>query len=103
MPRMGMIHASNETILVGVPRKSWQMLADTHAGNVGGDGAKFASEFDRGVRLQVEGVDLARPAKQVDHHTSLGPVGIGVSGRSLRPACKLWQEQPQGRQTTGLQ
>src|SRR5439155_22938099 len=89
MTGMGMIHASNQAILVGLPRQSGQMLTDAYAGHVRGDGSKLAAEFGRSVRLQVKRVNLTRSAKQIDHQASFGLAEGALGEASLRMAGNL--------------
>ena len=56
-----------------------QVLADLHAGSARRDRVELPLEFDRPVRLHVEGVVLRRPAseEQKDHRPPSGPSAPG--------------------------
>src|SRR5262249_42489944 len=79
-----------------------QQLADVAAGEGGANGPEFAADLDRGGRLQVEGLDLARRAVQVQQDARPGPAEAGrrsaVAGLRLAEAGEPRQaeaEQPE--------
>ena len=62
---------TNHRQLVPHTRLQWEMLADLHAGHVGGDGFELAAEFFRRVGLEIIHVEVRRTARQVDHDGGL--------------------------------
>src|SRR6516225_6881601 len=78
------IMAANQTQFVKLPCQKWHVLADANAGNPRGDGAKFAANLGRGIRLWIEGIDMARPALHPQEDAIDGSPRGGTIGR--RPA-----------------
>jgi hypothetical protein len=56
------VQAAQNRVLVGALREARQQFADVDAGDVGTDGTKVAANLTRGVRLEVEGFEMARSA-----------------------------------------
>ena len=74
---VAMAHRTNQGILVRHGRQPRKMLADLHAGHTGRDGTKRPAIFGRRVGLQVEHVEVGRPAEQVDQDARLGLACLG--------------------------
>src|SRR5262249_23494604 len=80
-----------------------QAFADLDAGNVGGDGPKFAADLGGGVRLEVPHVLRRRPAKQIEDDDVLGPAAM-LGRTALLGRQKLRQaEAAQRSERAGLE
>ena len=67
------MHAANQAILVRLTRQARQVFANLDAGNVGRGRPKLAAEVRRRVGLQIERLELARPAEQIDQDARFRP------------------------------
>jgi len=54
---------SDQSQLVGQAREAWQQLADFDPWDAGGDGTEVAADFGRRIGLEVERIQVARPAR----------------------------------------
>src|SRR5262245_15020348 len=67
--RIVMVHAAHDGQPMRLPRGQWQVLADTVAGNAGGDWLKLAANLGRRLRLHVKGVVMRRAALLKEDYT----------------------------------
>ena len=63
---VGMAHAPHQGIAVGQSGQQRQMLANVDAGNAGRNRLERAANLRRGVRLEIEHIQVRRPAEQID-------------------------------------
>src|SRR5262249_34305865 len=76
------------------------MLDDGNARNAGGDRLELAANLGRRFRLHVEGINLARPAIEIEEDARLGSA-FGLAG-GLEPRFLLQQlRQCQAKDGTG--
>src|SRR5262245_8196477 len=98
MPRMLMVHAAEQTILVGTPREVGNVFANANAVHVGRDRPEFAAEMGWRVGLEIEDVDLARAAEEIDEDAGLRPTTAAArlsrAGRRF-PAAQRHAERAQ--------
>ncbi len=92
MPRVLVRHAAQQAVFAGLARQPGQVLADAQPGDAGGDRVEFPAKMRRGIRLEVERVELAGPTEQVHENASPRPcprrrLGQGElrEGQSERP------------------
>jgi hypothetical protein len=76
------------------------MLADLDAGDVRGDGSKFAADFGWRIRFQIESIQMCRPAWQEHHDDALGGVALTTRGFYTQD---FRQPQPTQRQPADSQ
>src|SRR6266478_3447452 len=73
MPRMLVRHAAQQAEFAGLARQPRQVLADAQTGDAGRDRIEFPAKMRRGIRLEVECVELAGTAEQIDQNASPCP------------------------------
>ena len=78
MRAVGISQRTDEGELVGLLGEAREQLANLHAGDVGADGPELAANLAGCVGLEVEHVDVRRPAGQVDVDDGL--VGLARAG-----------------------
>ena len=78
--------APHDSHLVQASGEHRQVFADAVAGQHGGDGLELAADAVGGVRLGIEGIDVRRPAEEIEQDDVLGfpRVRIRSSGRDGR-------------------
>src|ERR1051325_4351308 len=71
------VEAAEDRVLVGHLRQARQVLADVDAGDVGADRPKLAADLVGGAGLEIEGLQMARPAvgpEEDDREIARGPL-----------------------------
>ena len=66
MRAVGIGQRADERELVGHLREAGEQLANLHAGDVRGDGSELAANLAGRIRLEVEHVNVRRPARQIN-------------------------------------
>ena len=84
-------------------RQQRQVLAEADAGQRGRDGAELAADLGRGVRLGVEGVDVARAALHPHQDATRRRVAPRRLHSRLLQAQEGGQSQAEGRQAADTQ
>jgi hypothetical protein len=82
---------ADDGVAMGLLREQRQVFADLETRHRGRDRFELAAYLGRRVELEVEGVLMRRPARQVDHDHRLVP---GVQSRGGLGAEQLRQRQP---------
>src|SRR5262249_40879349 len=62
--RLMVVQAADDRVVLRHPGHPGQVLDDAHAGYSGVAGLELAPELDRGIRLHVPGINVARAAIQ---------------------------------------
>ena len=70
-----------------------QVLADVQARHAGGDGLELAADIRRGIRLQVEGFELAGRAVQIKQDARFGLAEAAGPARRRRGRPRLLEAQ----------
>jgi len=81
--------------VIGAGSQARQVFANVDAGELRGDGAEFAADLRRGVRLHVEGIEMTGAAGEEDDDDRFRAMGRrrGLGARSED------RRQPQAEQT----
>ena len=85
--RIGADNGSNDCQAIHDGGHFGKVFADLNAGNFGGNGFEFSSNFGRRLRFQVEHVLMRRASGQEDHNDRLvraAVSGIGVGAEQVR-------------------
>ena len=89
---------ANQAEMVQAVREHRHVLGEAEAGDRRGDRAKLAANLRRGAGLGIEGVDVARPAEQINEDDRLRPAKRAADGtRGSRQS----RNQPGHRQRAG--
>ena len=74
-----MRHRTNDRRAIDDPGRQRQQLADLHARHAGRDGTQLAADFDGGVRLGIERLNLAGRAVEIEQDAALGLTKGGIA------------------------
>ena len=83
-------------VAMGLPGQQGQVLAHLEARHGGRDGPELAADLGRGVHLEVEGVLVRRPTRQIHHDDGLvvGPESGGGLGAQQLGQRQAAQSEP---------
>src|SRR5262249_53662055 len=68
MARMGMSHAANQAVFVGLAGKPREVLANANAGGIRVDGPNLAAKTVRSIGLEIPKVNVTWSPEQIDQY-----------------------------------
>ncbi len=92
-----MAYAAQDRVFVGTLSQLRQMLANLHARHIRFDRLEFAANFGRGLGLQIERIEMRRPALQINIDGRLSLRRSDLPGLGCPQVSGQMQTQPAER------